>query len=204
ATFDIVLHSISTKQLPEIDEEFVKSFGVEDGTEESLRSEIKDNMEKELARAVQNANRTSTLDALQEVVDVELPKALVDQEVQNLMNNMVQKLKEQGMQESDINISADQFQGEAEKRVKLGLILGDVIRANDIQADDADVNAFISEQASSYEDPAEVVNWYKENPQALNEIKGIIVENKVAEKIMAEAKVTEVTKSFEEVVNPAG
>jgi len=203
ATFDVTLHSISTKQLPEIDEEFVKSFGVEDGTEASLRTEIKDNMEKELARAVQNNNRTATLNALQEVIDVELPKALVDQEVQNLMNNMVQQMQQQGMKESDINVSADQFQEEAEKRVKLGLILGDVIRANGIEASDADINEFISEQASSYEDPSEVINWYKENPQALNEIKGIIVENKVAEKITAEAKVTSVTQSFESVINPA-
>ena len=203
ATFDITVHSISTQQLPEIDEEFVKSFGVEDGTEASLRSEIKENMEKELSRAVQNSNRTATLDALQGIVDVQLPKALVDQEVQNLMNNMVQKMKEQGMKEDEINISADAFQSDAEKRVKLGLIIGDVIRANSIEASDADVEAFIAEQASSYEDPSEVIAWYKQNPQALNEIKAIIVENKVAEKIIAEAKVTEVTKKFEEVVNPA-
>jgi len=203
ATFDITVHSISTKELPEMDEEFVKSFGVEDGTEESLRTEIRQNMEKELARAVQNLNRTATLDALQTVVDVELPKALVDQEVQNLMNNMVQQMKQQGMNEKDINISADMYQADAEKRVKLGLIIGDVIRANKIEASEADVDVFIAEQASSYEDPSEVINWYKQNPQALNEIKAIIVENKVAEKIITEAKVTEVSKSFEEVVNPA-
>ena len=203
ATFDITVHSISTQQLPEIDEEFVKSFGVEDGTEESLRTEIRQNMEKELARAVQNLNRTATLDALQTVVDVELPKALVDQEVQNLMNNMVQQMKQQGMNEKDINISADMYQADAEKRVKLGLIIGDVIRANKIESTDEDVNAFIAEQASSYEDPSEVIAWYKQNPQALNEIKAIIVENKVAEKIIAEATVTEKAKTFEEVVNPA-
>ncbi len=203
AAFDVTIHSISTKQLPDIDEEFVNSFGVEAGTEEALRAEIKDNMEKELARAVQNANRTATMEALQEVVDVELPKALVDQEVQNLMNNMVQQMQQQGMKAEDVNISAEHYQEDAEKRVKLGLILGDVIRANNIEATNEDVDAFISEQASSYEDPAEVINWYKQNPQAMNEIKGIIVENKVAEKISAEAKVTTVAKSFESVINPA-
>jgi len=203
ATFDITVHSVSTQQLPDIDEEFVKSFGVEDGTEASLRTEIKENMEKELSRAVQNNNRSATLEALQETIDVQLPKALVDQEVQNLMKNMVQKMKEQGMKESDINVSADHFQVEAEKRVKLGLIIGDVIRANKIEASEADIEAFIAEQASSYEDPSEVIGWYKQNPQALNEIKAIIVENKVAEKIISEAKVTEVTKTFEEIVNPA-
>ncbi|MDG6772886.1 trigger factor [Thiomicrorhabdus sp. ZW0627] len=203
ATFDITVHSISTKELPEIDEEFVKSFGIEAGTEEALRNEIKENMAKELARAVQNQNRTAALDALQEIVDVQLPKSLVDQEVQNLMNNMAQNLQQQGMKPEDLNMSADHFQADAEKRVKLGLIMGDIIRANNIVASDEDVDAFIQEQASSYEDPSEVVNWYKQNPQAMNEIKAIIVENSIAEKILSEAKVKEVKKSFEEVVNTA-
>ena len=203
ATFDITVHSVSTQQLPDIDEEFVKSFGVEDGTEASLRAEIKENMVKELSRAVQNNNRSATLEALQETIDVQLPKALVDQEVQNLMKNMVQKMKEQGMKESEINLSADHFQVEAEKRVKLGLIIGDIIRTHNIEALDADVDAFIAEQASSYEDPSEVIGWYKQNPQALTEVKAIIVENKVAENIISKASVTEVTKTFEEIVNPA-
>lgn len=203
ATFDVTVHSISTKELPEIDEEFVQSFGVEDGTEASLRTEIKENMQKELARAVQNLNRTATLDALNTVVDIQLPKALVDQEVQNLMNNMVQQMQQQGTKEQDINVSADHFQADAEKRVKLGLILGEMIRESKIEASEEDVDAFIAEQASSYEDPSEVIDWYKKNPQALNEIKAIIVENKVSEKIIAEAKVTEKSRTFEEVVNPA-
>ena len=203
ATFDITVHSISTKELPEINEEFVQSFGVEDGTEASLRTEIKENMQKELARAVQNLNRTATLDALNEVVDIQLPKALVDQEVQSLMNKMVEQMQQQGMKEQDINISADHFQKDAEKRVKLGLIIGEIIRVNKIEAAEADIDAFIAEQASSYEDPSEVIGWYKQNPQALNEVKAIIVENKVAEKIISEATVTEKAKSFEEVINPA-
>ncbi|MDG6778093.1 trigger factor [Thiomicrorhabdus sp. zzn3] len=203
ATFDITVHSISTKTLPEIDEEFVKSFGIEEGTEEALRNEIKENMQKELARAIESKNRTAVLDALEQVVDVQLPKALVDQEVQNLMNSMIQNMQQQGMKPEDVNISADHFQSDAEKRVKLGLIMGDIIRANNIQASDDAVNAFIEEQASSYEDPSQVIDWYKKNPQAMNEIKAIVVENAVAEKILSEAKVKEVKKSFDEVIGQA-
>jgi trigger factor len=200
ATFDITVHSIQTKELPEIDEEFVKSFGVEAGTEEALRAEIKENMEKELARAVQSKNRTAVLNALNEIVDVQLPKALVDQEAQQLMNNMVQNMQRQGVKASDVNITADQYEDDAKKRVKLGLVMGDIIRANKIEANDDEVNAYIAEQAASYEDPAEVIDWYQKNPQALNEIRAILVENKVAEKILSEAKVTEVKKSFDEVI----
>lgn len=200
ATFDITVHSIQTKELPEMDEEFVKSFGIEAGTEEALRAEIKDNMQKELARAVQSKNRAAVLNALNEIVDVQLPKSLVDQEAQQLMNNMIQNMQRQGVKASDVNVTAAQYEDDAKKRVKLGLVMGDIIRANKIEASDDEVNAYIAEQAASYEEPAEVIDWYSKNPQALNEIRAILVENKVAEKILSEAKVTEVKKSFDDVI----
>jgi len=200
ATFDVTIHSISTKQLPEIDEEFIKSFGIEDGTEESLNSEIKDSMEKELKRTVESKNRNAAMEAIKDIVDVEVPKALVDQEVKSLMDRQVQNMQQQGMKAEDINIEASQFEGQAQDRVKLGLVLGDIIQANNLEASDEDVEAYITEQATSYEDPAEVIQWYAQNPGARSEIRAVLVENKVAEKVMAEAQVTTVTKSFDEVV----
>lgn len=201
ATFDITVHSISTKQLPEIDEEFVKSFGVEEGTEEALKAEIKDSMTKELARAVDAHNRTAVLEGLQQVVDVEIPKSLIDQEIQSLMERAQQDMQQRGMAAEEVKLESAMFEEEATKRVKLGLILGDIIKANNVEASDEEVEAFITEQASSYEDPAEVVNWYAQNPGARFEIRSVLVENKVAEKVKEEAKVTESTKSFEEVLN---
>ncbi|WEJ63696.1 trigger factor [Thiomicrorhabdus lithotrophica] len=203
ATFDITVHSISTKVLPEVDEEFVKSFGIEDGTEESLVKEIKDSMEKELSRAVESKNRTAALEALQSIVDVEIPKSLLDQEVKNLMDRAVQNLQQQGVKAEDVNISADQFEEEARNRVKLGLVLGDIIKANKLEASNEEVEAYIAEQASSYEDPSEVIGWYAQNPGARSEIRGVLVEGKVAAKIIEEAKVKVVSKAFDEVINPA-
>ena len=202
-TFDITVHSVMTKALPEIDEEFVKSFGVEAGTEEALKEEIKSSMVGELQRAVETKNRSSVLESLEQAVDVQMPKSLVDQEVKNLMDRMVQNMQQQGVKPEDVNIEASHFEDEAQKRVKLGLVLGDIVKANKIEATDEDVNAYISDQASSYEDPTEVIEWYNQNISAKNEIRGILVEGKVAAKIMSEAKVTEVAKSFDEVVNPA-
>ncbi|GAB6070337.1 trigger factor [Thiomicrorhabdus hydrogeniphila] len=201
ATFDITVHSISTKVLPEIDEEFVKSFGIEDGTEASLTKEIKDSMEKELSRAVESSNRTAALDALQAIVDVELPKSLVDQEIKNLMDRAVQNLQQQGMKPEDVNIEAAQFEEEAKNRVKLGLVLGDIIKTNKLEASNEEVEAYIAEQASSYEDPAEVIGWYAQNPGARSEIRAVLVEGKVAAKIIDEAKVKKVKKAFDEVIN---
>ncbi|WP_319379616.1 trigger factor [Thiomicrorhabdus sp.] len=203
ATFDITVHSISTKQLPEVDEEFVSSFGIEDGKVESLTQEIKDSMVKELERAVESANRSSVLKAVEQIVDVQLPKSLVEKEVKSLMDQMVQNMQQQGMNAADVNIEAAQFEDQARERVKLGLIIGDLIKANSLEASDEEVEAYISEQASSYEEPQEVINWYAQNPGARYEIRAMLVENKVAEKILAEADVTEVSKSFDEVIRPA-
>ena len=201
--FDITVHSVMTKELPEIDEEFVKSFGVEDGTEASLVTEIKANMIKELQRAVESKNRSVVLDALGDIVEVEMPKSLVEQEVKNLMNRAAQNLQQQGMDPKDIKMEAGQFEDEAKKRVTLGLVLGEVIKENNLEATEEDVDAYIANQASSYDDPAEVVAWYSENAEAKNEIRAILVEEKVAAKILSEAAVSEVTKSFDEVVGPA-
>jgi len=200
-TFDITVHSVQVKQLPELDEEFVKSFGVEDGQEATLRAEIKNNMIKELARAVDNKNRTAVLESLGQAVDTALPKSLIDQEIEQLMQRAIQNLQEQGVSADQVNLTAEQFEEEAKMRVKLGLILGDVIKAKNIEASDDDVTAYITEQASSYEDPSEVVAWYQSNPQAMAEVKSIVIEKNIAETILNEAQVTEVKKTFSEVVN---
>ncbi|VAW45548.1 Cell division trigger factor [hydrothermal vent metagenome] len=200
--FDITVHSVMTKVLPEIDEEFVQSFGVENGKEASLIEEIKSNMAKELERAVDSKNRLVVLDSLEKLVDVQIPKALLDQEIKSLMKRAIQNLQQQGMKPEDVNVEAVQFEGEAKKRVTLGLVLSDIIKAYSIEATEEDVNAYIADQASSYDDPEEVISWYEENPNSKNEIRAILIEGKVADKILSEAKVTEVTKSFDEVVSP--
>ena len=202
ATFDITVHSVSTKQLPEIDEDFVKSFGVEAGTEEALREEIKENMTKELARTIEAQNRNAVMESLKEVADVDVPKSLIQQEAQQLMQRTQQQLQQQGIDLQTMNINPSTFEEDAANRVKLGLLLGEIIKINDLKATDEEVEAYISEQASSYEDPAEVVAWYAQNPGARSEIRAVLVENKVAEKILAEAKITKVAKGFKEVISP--
>lgn len=202
-TFDITVHSVQKKVLPEIDEEFVKSFGIEEGTEEALMNEIRANMEKELQRAVENQNRTAVLDALSEKVDVELPQALIDQEASALMQRQVEQFQQQGLKAEDIGLTLETFKPDAEKRVKIGLVLGEVIKENKIEATEDARKAFIEDQASAYEDPKEVIDWYAKNPQAQKEIDAILVEKEIANAILKDAKVKEVSKSFEEIVSPA-
>ncbi len=202
-TFDITVHSVQKKVLPEIDEEFVKSFGIEEGTEEALVNEIRSNMEKELQRAVENQNRTAVLDALSDKVDVTLPQALIDQEASALMQRQVEQFQQQGLKAEDIGLTLDAFKPDAEKRVKIGLVLGEVIKENKIEATEDARKAFIEDQASAYEDPQEVIDWYAKNPQAQKEIDAILVEREIANTVLKEAKVKEVSKSFEEIVSPA-
>lgn len=202
-TFDITVHSVQKKVLPEIDEEFVKSFGIEEGTEEALVNEIRSNMEKELQRAVENQNRTAVLDALSDKVDVTLPQALIDQEASALMQRQVEQFQQQGLKAEDIGLTLETFKPDAEKRVKIGLVLGEVIKENKIEATEDARKAFIEDQASAYEDPQEVIDWYAKNPQAQKEIDAILVEREIASTILKEAKTKEVSKSFEEIVSPA-
>ncbi|MDR9497728.1 MAG: trigger factor [Hydrogenovibrio sp.] len=201
-TFDITVHSVQTKQMPEVDEEFVKSFGVEEGTEEALRKEIRDNMEKELQRTVDNKNRSAVMDALAEAVDLTVPQSLIDQEAQSLMQQQMQQFQQQGLKPEDLGMTPETFKPDAEKRVKIGLVLGDVIKEHKLQASDEDRRAYIEEQAASYEDPQEVIGWYAKNPNAQKEVDAILVEKQIMQMVLDQAKAKEVKKSFDEVVAP--
>ncbi|MBE0493889.1 MAG: trigger factor [Thiomicrospira sp.] len=205
AQFDITVHSVQTKQLPELDEEFIQSFGVEDGKEETLRKEIRENMARELKRTLDARNRQAAFEALEQEVDVQVPAALVTQESEAMLEQYIQRMEQQGMPKGQMSgMTPDLFADEAKKRVKLGLIIGDIIRAHDIKASEQDINAFIEDQASTYEDPAEIKEWYAKNPSRLSEVRSILVESAVAKKILDEAKVKEVKKAFDEVVSSAG
>lgn len=200
-TFDIEVHSVQTQVLPEVDEEFVKGLGIDDGKEETLMVEIRTNMEKELSRAVENKNRTNVLEKLSDAVEIDIPKSILSQEASTLMQRQIEQFQQQGLKAEDVGLTVDDFIPEATRRVKLGLILDYIIKVNKIKASEESRKEFIAEQASSYEDPQEVINWYAENPDSLREIDSIIVEKEVANIISAKAKIVKVNKTFNEVIN---
>ena len=202
AQFDITVHSVQTKQLPELDEEFIKSFGVEAGTEEALRAEVRDNMERELKRTLDVKNRQAAFDALEKATELSIPKALVAQEAQSMLDQYMQRLEQQGMPKNQMpGLTADMFSPDAERRVKLGLVIADLVKANNIEASPEQLDEFIADQASAYEDSAEIREWYDQNPERLSEVKAIIVESNAAKHILAQAKVTKVSKAFDEIVS---
>ncbi len=202
--FAITVKKIEEKTLPEVNEEFMKGFGSDNA--ETFRSEIKTNMERELKRAVEGKLKAEVMDKLFEAHDVELPKALVESEIQTLREQMMQQFG--GMQQNpDLDLKAllpdEMFKEQAERRVALGLIIGEVVKNSEIKADADRVRAYIEETAASYDKPEEVVNYYYQNQQMLSGIESVVLEDMVIEQIVEQAKVSDETVGYEEAVAKA-
>ncbi|AWB68366.1 trigger factor [Saccharobesus litoralis] len=199
AVFKITVHKVEEKVLPEIDDEFCAKFGVEEGGLDALKVEVRKNMERELNASLKLANKNAAIDALTSSVEVDIPKALIDQEVEALRQQAVQRFG--GNTQNVPELPASLFEDNATKRVKTGLVLSEVIKANEIKADDDKVKALIEDMASAYEDPSEVVDYYMGNEELLNNMRNVAIEEQAVDFILTQAKVSEVEKSFDEIMN---
>jgi len=201
ATFDVTVKSVAEPKLPEVDEEFVKSLGVEDGTEESLRKEVRENMERELKQKMKSRTKERVMEALLEAHDIQVPAAMVQREAEALKQQTQQEMAQSG-QQSAVELPASIFEPQAERRIKLGLIVGEIIRGNEIQVDQARVDEAIAEQAATFEEPQEIIDWYANNPQARSAVENVVMEDQAVDWILEQAKVEEENLSFDELVNP--
>ena len=202
AIFAITLNAVETQELPEINAEFVGKFGVEDGTLESLKIEISKNMSRELEQAIKADTKTKVLDALVESNDIDIPAALIKQEIVTLREQAMQRFGQMAPQNAP-ELPDELFTEQASRRVKIGLVLGEFIKANEITADDARVQDMIASMASAYEDPAEVIAHYKDNEQALANVRNVAVEDQAIDLVLEKANVTEKEVAFEELMNKA-
>ncbi|TSE36141.1 trigger factor [Tepidimonas charontis] len=201
ADFLVTLKKIEQQHLPEVDEAFIKSLGVEAGTLEALREDIRRNLEREVKFRLQARNKSAALEALAAASELDLPKAAVQAEIDRLVEGARNDLKQRGVPNADqAPIPRELFQQQAERRVRLGLVVAELIKANDLRATAEQVDAHLRELASSYEYPDAVVNWYKSNPDRLSEIEAIVLENNVADYIFARARVTPKTIGFAELM----
>jgi len=199
--FDVTLTKVEEKSLPEINDEFMKHFGSD--SMEAFRSEIEKNMGRELKRAVQGKLKASVMDKLVESHKVELPKALIDSEIEALREQMMQQFG--GMQQNkslDLKslLPDEMFTEQAERRVSLGLIVGEVVKKNEIKVDAEKVRAYIDETASSYDKPQEVVDYYYQNQQMLSGVESVVLEDLVVDSILEQAKVTDKTVDYDEAI----
>ena len=200
AEFEVELSKVETASLPEIDEEFIKAYGVEDGSLDSFNADIKTNMERELALGLKGKLKNAVMDELYEKVQITIPTTLVDEEVKNVMKPYEANAKKQGMNMADLDLPKDMFEEQAKRRVALGLILGEIIQKNEIKVDDAQVKSTVEDMASSYESPQDVVQWYYSDESRLNEVKQMVLENQTVAWIVDQAKVSDETVSFEDVM----
>jgi trigger factor len=169
-----------------------------------LRADIKKNLEREVKFRVQARNKAAVMDALVAKAELDLPKASVEAEVQRLIEGARADLKQRGIKDADkAPIPAELFQQQAERRVRLGLVVAELVNANGLHAKPEQIDAHINELAASYESPADVVRWYKSDNRRLAEIEAIVIENNVTEFVLGKAKVTEKTLSFEELMGQA-
>ncbi len=203
AVFEVEVTKVSEPVLPEIDEEFIKAFGLENGTVEELRSEIRSNMERELEDKLGALVKEKALDALLEAnSDLDIPKAMIKKESQTLKDQTMQNMQQYG-QSSDIDLPLDLFEDQAKRRVSLGLLVAEVIKANEIKLDDERVKDKIEKFAKTYEKPQEVIDYYNSNAEQMALVQNIVLEEQVVDWVMEQAKVEDVKSSFEEITAPA-
>ncbi|HAI04976.1 trigger factor [Pantoea sp. AN62] len=199
AKFEIVLKKVETRELPELTEEFIKRFGVEDGSVAGLRAEVRKNMDRELKGAIRNRVKTQAIDGLVAANDIDVPAALIDSEIDVLRRQAAQRFG--GNEQQALELPRELFEEQAKRRVVVGLLLGEVIRTHELKADEARVNALIEEMASAYEDPQEVIEFYSKNNELMNNMRNVALEEQAVEAVLAKAKVTEKETNFQDLMN---
>jgi trigger factor len=200
--FDVEVEKVEKSELPEVDEEFIKEFGVDSGDMADFRENLTQNMTGELNRALAAKRKQIVMDAIVENNEVSIPEALVDNEINQMISSLNEKAAQAG-QPTQPELPKELFEDQATKRVKLGLLLSEVIKQNDIKADDDKVQERIEEFAQTYQSPEEVINWYNTNPAERSKVESVVLEDQLVDWVLEKAKVTETSLSFEELMAPA-
>ncbi|MGL6160243.1 trigger factor [Microbulbifer sp.] len=202
-TFNIKVTASEKPELPELNEEFFKSYGVEEGGEEKFREEVRGNMQRELKNAALNKVKTQVMDQLFEKHQVELPAALVAGEVRTLRSQMVQQFGGQiAAEDAEKMLPATMFEEQAKRRVVLGLVVGEIVKQNKIAVDADRVKAKVEELASTYQQPEEVVEYYYSNRELLSGVESVVLEDQVVDFVLEAAEVSDVESSYDDVIKP--
>ena len=191
---------VNAPKLPPVDAEFAKTLGVADGDIAKMRGEIKTNLERELKKRIQSKTKDQVMDALSSVAELDLPRSLVDMEIGRLQEQAVKDLDARGMTTKDLQLPPELFVERAEKRVKLGLILNEVVKQNDLKAKPAQIRAIVEEHAESFEDPQQMVRWYYSDQSRLADVEAIVLEENVVEWAAITMDVSTMTHSFDEIM----
>ena len=199
AEFDITVHEIKESHLPELNEETIKTFGIEDGKLESLKADIRKNMERELISRVDSQIKTQIMDGLLELNPIDVPTALVGEEIQRQREQLMQQMPA----ESDASFLGDElFKDQAERRVRLGLVVGEIVQKQELAPEATAVRSKVEQLAETYEDPQQVIDYYYSNNEMLKNVEALVLEEAVTAKVLEAATVTDKVTTFQELMNP--
>ena len=201
ADFLVTTKKIEAQHLPELTETFVQSLGIADGTEAGLRADVKKNLEREVKFRVLARNKAAAMDALVKVATLDVPKALVDNELERLVANAREDLKQRGIKDADkAPIPAELFQPQAERRVRLGLVVAELVKTHNLQAKPEQLQAHLEELSQSYEKPSDVMRWYLSDRQRMAEVEAVVIENNVTNHVLGLVKINNKALPFDELM----
>jgi trigger factor len=201
ADFLVTVKKIEAANLPEVNQAFAKSLGIPDGTVEGLRADIRKNLEREVKFRLIARNKQAAMDALVAKAELDVPKSSVQAELDRMVAGARADLKQRGIKDADkAPIPEDMFRPQAERRVRLGLVVAELVRAQNLQAKPEQIKAHVDELAASYEKPAEVVRWYYGDNRRLAEVEAVVIENNVTDYVLSHAKTAEKKVAFDELM----
>ena len=205
ADFMVTVKKIEASHLPEVNGQLAKSLGIADATVEGLREDIKRNLEREVKFRLLARNKNAVMDALIANAELDLPNFSVQSEIDRMVEGARAELKQRGIKDAEkAPIPDDVFRPQAERRVRLGLVVAELVRANNLQAKPEQLKAHIDELAASYEKPADVVRWYFSDNRRLAEVEAVVIENNVTDFVLGKAKVSDKSVSFDELMAQQG
>jgi trigger factor len=197
----VTVSKIEAQNLPEVDAGLAKTLGIKEGTVEGLRADVKKNLEREVKFRVQARNKAAVMDALAKASELDLPNALVSGEAERLIEGARADLKKRGVKDAEsVSIPAEIFKPQAEQRVRLGLVVAELVRVNSLRALPEQLQAHIEEISQSYEKPAEVMRWYLGDRNRMAEVEAVVIENNVTAFVLARAKVVDKVLPFDELM----
>ncbi len=200
AEFTITVKNVEWAHLPEVDANFAKSLGVADGDLQKMRDDIRANLEREVGNRIKARTKTSVMDVLVKVAELDVPKALLEQDAERLAEMTRQDMRQRGIDVKDMPFPTDLFTAQADRLVRLGLILSELVKSNNLQATGDQVKAYIDDFAKAYEDPQQVVKYYFSDRNRLAEVEALVIEENVVNFVLSKAKVAEKAVSFDELM----
>ena len=201
--FEASCKKVEAPRLPELDADFARALGIKDGDLAKMREEVKANLEREVRKRLQARIKNQVMDTLLAVNDIEVPKSLVELESGQMAENALKDMQARGMDAKNMPVEASWFTDQATRRVKLGLVLAELVRARDLHAKPDQVRAIVEDYSQTFEDPKEVVRWYYSQPQRLAEAEALAMENNVVDWVLANAKAVDKPVTFDELMGNA-